>query len=783
MTQLEIDIRALEASLSTLDATIALLGNNVPVAIQQQRQELVSKLTQKRAQLAAQQHETVYEHLSRITGYSPALKSCIEETVDKLLQTNISNATDPGLLLGKIQCGKTRAFVGVMGLAFDKGVDVCVVLTKSNHGLVEQTFTRMEYEFRDYLSNINMNQSCVIGVHKIENGMHFTSAQINNQKNIFVVYKNVTRLNYLIRLFSNTEFKNKKVLIIDDEADFVSRAFYQRNNNIEVGRIALLIDKFTHIPALCRYLQVTATPYSLFLQPDHSMQVNNGVVEPFRPRFTTLVPIHEDYIGGKHYFVKSQNAASMYSYLKHIVSDECIEHLLNKNKDARVYKKAYSTIIFSTLRDSLMTYFVASAVRQLQEEKLKNQRYNSSFFMHVSVAKDDHEYEKLVVDTILNNWQTDIMTSNGAGLGTLFQSAYADLQNSNNAGNQMSEISIYMPTQQEVWTRVVDIFTQGSYNVNIVNSSTKGNLLGKDGQLKLTSPLNLFIGGFELDRGITIDHMLGFFYGRNPQNKQTDAVLQHHRMYGNRSKEDMAVTRLHTTYNLYETMKWIDNMDHQLREIFLNAMKNPSVPMPPIAIEYSRDLGVRPCGKNKLLISDLESFDSFKRFTPSGQQTDCASKITPIINGIDQLLQNTVGYQVGKPFLLDKMHAYQILKNIRSTYIYNRPTDRNAGMEWDENLMIAAIEKYIPQDGKVWCYVATNRNMSRIRQNGNFVDAPEDGNTDTPVALQYTQGMQSRPFLMLIKENGLNSQGWRNASFYWPVLRLPQNIEPCVFCK
>lgn len=104
-------------------------------------------------------------------------------------------------------------------------------------------------------------------------------------------------------------------------------------------------------------------------------------------------------------------------------------------------------------------------------------------------------------------------------------------------------------------------------------------------------------------------------------------------------------------------------------------------------------------------------------------------------------------------------------------------------MEWDEDLMIAAIEKYIPQDDKVWCYVVTNRNMSRVRQNGNFVDAPEDGNTDTPVARQFTQGHHARPFLMLIRENGLKNQGWRDAPFYWPALRLPQNIESCIYCK
>ena len=788
MTQLEIDIQVLEGTIKLLDETIAKSGTNVSPVIIQQRDDYKQKLAIKKQQLDAQNKETIYEHLSRIVGYSKELKACIEETVDKLLVTNISNASDPGLLLGKIQCGKTRAFVGVMGLAFDKGIDVCVVLTKSDDGLVEQTTARMEYEFRDYLSAVHMGQT-VIGVHKTDKGMHFSPTQINNQKNIFITYKNTTRLNYLINLFKKTDFKNKKVLIIDDEADFVSRAFYQKNSNIDVGKIALLIDEFAQIPDFCRYLQVTATPYSLFLQPDHTVQVNNGSVEPFRPRFVTLVPIHENYVGGKHYFIKSQNSASMYSYLKHIVKEECIERLLDKNKHAKVYKNAQSTPVYEDLRKALMSYFVASAIRQIQEETLKQQRYNSSYFMHISTATKDHRFEKLVVDNILSAWTNEVTANKGQGLLADFDIAYTDMLASNCAGNQLGEISIFMPSHDDVWKRFLKIFEDGAYIVQIVNSETKGDLLGKDGQLKLTSPLNIFIGGFKLDRGITIDHMLGFMYGRNPQTKQTDAVLQHHRMYGNRSKEDMAVTRLHTTQRLYDIMEWIDNMDHQLRETFIKAMKNPGAPMPMVAIQFDRQLGIKPCGTNKLLISDLESFDSFKRFTPSGFQTASPSKIKPIIDGIDNFLKNETGYQVGTPFLIRKDHAYQIIKNIRSTFIYDRPIDNNAGLEWDEDVMIAAIEKYTPQDGMIWCYVKTNLNMSRVRQNGNFVDAPEDGNTDTPVAQRYTLAQPSRPFLMLFRENGLENivngvnKGWRNAPFYWPSLRLPQNIESCVYCK
>ena len=779
MTQLEIKIKALEASLSTLDNTIALLGNNVPVAIQQQRQDIANELAQKRTQLAAQNQETVYEHLSRIVGYSPELKGTIEETVDKLLDNTISNADEPGLLLGKIQCGKTRTFVGCMALAFDRGIDVCVVMTKSDNGLVEQTRARMEYEFRDYQSSQNSNNP-VIKVTLLDKAKSFTPYEINSQKHIFVFHKNTARLQALIKLFRTTDFKNKKVLIIDDEADFVSRTYYTKNSNVTIGEVGKKIGDFIHTCSYCRYLEVTATPYSLFLQPDETIQLSNGVADVFRPRFTTIVPIHKDYIGGKQYFYLSKNSASMYSYLYYDISQSCMDHLIIKPKQRIPYNSLLTAPVYTDLRYALFSYFVGSAIRQLQENG--GQYYQTSFFMHVAIETKNHQLQERIVNGILTGWAGMIASGNLAYIPALFDSIYDDFYNSNKAGNTNGEISIALPNKIDVMNRVLEIFKQTQYSVQVINTGNKAQL-GSDGQLVLTNPLNIFIGGFKLDRGITISHMIGFFYGRNPKTMQADSVLQHHRMYGNRSKEDMAVTRLYTTQSIYQNMEWIDNMDHELREIFVKASSRTTGGAPMVTIKYDSKKGIKPCGNSKIKLSNLESFSSFKRFTPFGQQTDCATAIKPIIDGIDLLLQNTQGYKVRQPFLLDKMHAYHIIKNIRCTYIYNRAIDNNAGMEWDEDLMIAAIEKYIPQDGKVWCYVATNRNMSRERQNGNFVDAPEDGNTDTPIASQFTQGPQSRPFLMLIRENGLKSHGWRDAPFYWPVLRLPQNIESCIYCK
>src|SRR5690606_35412482 len=111
-----------------------------------------------------------------------------------------------------------------------------------------------------------------------------------------------------------------------------------------------------------------------------------------------------------------------------------------------------------------------------------------------------------------------------------------------------------IPLLDEVVAQVKLALENTYVGITVVNSENQvAELLGEDGQLRLDNPFNIFIGGQRLDRGITIDHLIGFYYGRNPQTFQMDTVLQHSRMYGSRSKNDLAVTRFYTPYRVYES--------------------------------------------------------------------------------------------------------------------------------------------------------------------------------------------------------------------------------------
>ena len=74
----------------------------------------------------SQEVELFYDQLASKRGDSPELRAKVEEVLEKL-QKEATSTRRPGILLGKVQSGKTAAYLGVIARAFDKGFDVAVI--------------------------------------------------------------------------------------------------------------------------------------------------------------------------------------------------------------------------------------------------------------------------------------------------------------------------------------------------------------------------------------------------------------------------------------------------------------------------------------------------------------------------------------------------------------------------------------------------------------------------------------------------------------------------------
>ena len=61
--------------------------------------------------------------------YSVELKGKIEEAGRLCLDNLQSNVFSPIMMMGNIQSGKTRAFIGLMSLCFDNDFDMTIILS------------------------------------------------------------------------------------------------------------------------------------------------------------------------------------------------------------------------------------------------------------------------------------------------------------------------------------------------------------------------------------------------------------------------------------------------------------------------------------------------------------------------------------------------------------------------------------------------------------------------------------------------------------------------------
>ncbi len=666
-------------------------------------------------------------------------------------------------------------------------------MTKGTNALVDQTVKRMKYDFRECKRDALPKIFPTVSIYDImKKRVPLRKSLINGEKNVYIAKKQDENMQILLDVFLNSELREKNILIIDDEADFVSRAFMKKKSDVKEGVIASQIDKLIEGLPNCRYLQVTATPYSLYLQPDNYVDVSNGRVVPFRPRFTALVPIHDKYVGSKQYFVESQDDQSMYSSLYHEVAPDCIACLTTDKKvhghfikRGILVKNVENSPKIKDLRWSVMHYFVASAIREIQEENLGHDSYHTSYVMHVGTDKLDHAWEADLIETLLNSWADSLATpgANVQGFNELFDEIYGNLEGSISLGRLHAPASsdediLAIPDKDVVYTRVVELIQNEEYNVQLVNSDQNvQSLLDDNGQLELTHKLNLFIGAFVLDRGITINHLLGFFYGREPQTKQQATVLQHCRMYGNRSLNDMAVTRLYSQRTLYNVLKKVNEMDDMMRERFAATINNPKADPSIEFVICDKSNGIIPCNMNSVALSKGVVWKAGKFVLPSGQQT---------INSVARLreLVRQIGlYFAGKTervcFEIDAKDAIAMVNLAKEQFVYSSKYE-NKDCEWDGLDMITLIDRLKDSNGKILVYTRTGCNTSRVRSDGNgFIDAPLDGQVESP----YIKSLAiEKPVLAMQLNKGEKKQGWLGEPFYWPVLCLPQSMDSIMYC-
>jgi hypothetical protein len=120
--------------------------------------------------------------------------------------------------------------------------------------------------------------------------------------------------------------------------------------------------------------------------------------------------------------------------------------------------------------------------------------------------------------------------------------------------------------------------------------------------------------------------------------------------------------------------------------------------------------------------------------------------------------------------------AVSLLQLISDSY------EENEDYFWDIKAMVGILERCcspLEEPYKLYGIILKERNMSRRQSDGTFSDAP-DGGYASSVAKSIAI---DRPCIILTRQNGNESEGWKGHAFWWPVIVTPKNTQIAIFAS
>jgi hypothetical protein len=703
-----------------------------------------------------------YSRLRESRQDDEQLAACIDRVVKQLEDTS-TTGDRPGMLLGKIQSGKTRAFVGVIARAFDRGFEIAVVFTKGTKTLSAQTVARLANDFREFIDEDE------VLVFDIMNQPGKLTKSEQRRKLVIIAKKQAKNLERILQFFDSDypDLKGRKVLIVDDEADLASVRFVRKKDTeeLEQGKIAEQLDAMRRLLGGVAYLQVTATPYSLYLQPESYGAGGDEeyVFKPKRPAFTELLSIHTGYVGGDDYFAPSLEGDPRSFLFVPVPREE--QDALRRPDQRRIRKeRVLDSPNTTNLVRAIMTFVLAACLRRWQQEEAGEKKRKYAMVIHNDTQKAAHAWQDQIIE-----WIFDVATSAATDHQDLFRPifdvAFADLRRSIQADRGR------IPTSNEAFSMFIEALQGEDVVREKVNSDTQVlNLLDERAELRLRTPFNIFVGGSILDRGITIPNLIAFYYGRNPRTMQADTVLQHSRMYGNRDRRDLAVTRFYTSQDVYNRLFTINEFENALRSAFESGAHEQGV----VFIQSDTANRVRPCAPNKVLLSNVVAMRPAGLYLPTGFQTRTVREMAAAERELSKLIPNDIRNQ-SRFVEIDRGTAMHIISITEKTLDFE-----DDEFEW--NAMRGLLDYYSDVrdggDGKVLMLAETGRRLDRTKSGDKSGLSIIGGGA---IRSLVSDPRRSKPALILLQQEGSRELGWSGHRFWWPILAAPSNAEPCVF--
>ncbi|MDQ0919162.1 Z1 domain-containing protein [Paenibacillus sp. V4I5] len=426
-----------------------------------------------------------------------------------------SSKGNSGIVIGKVQSGKTSNFISLMALALDNNYDIMIVLGGNKINLLAQNTARVEQSFgesdRLVVLDTNRNKTLL-------NPATIRRFLDRGSKVIIMGLKHQKHINFIAELFEDNILKQVPTLIIDDEGDQASLNTQAFRNKISpvYGSIIKLKEKiFLHC-----FISVTATPQANILI---------DITDLLSPSFGVLVYPGDNYCGLLTFHGEDQD-----KYIKEIPDEE--PSLLDDEFP-------------STFFEALAVYFVGGSLRQYRGDHSAH-----SMLIHPSQKKYDHKIVIEKVTSVLDDWRT-MASIKVEGIEDInYQVLKRHLIN---ACSLLTNEGVNLPKFEDIEMFIMKNILDCS-PVHLYNSDEPAN--DNDKYYKF----NIYVGGNMIERGITIKGLAVTYITRRAKGiSNVDNTEQRARWFGYK-KEYLDVCRVYTTKVIKKDFESILEHDEDL---------------------------------------------------------------------------------------------------------------------------------------------------------------------------------------------------------------------------
>jgi hypothetical protein len=440
-----------------------------------------------------------------------------EKIFKKIEKFTLLKSSSVGLVVGKVQSGKTANIIGLSAHSFDRNVKMIVVFLSDQNPLYKQNIKRISSSF-DELDDFVIIDNSINGNITNFNKTNLNNFYEDNKKLIVCSLKHHKRIDDLISLVSSTKYSADLSIIIDDEGDDVSQNTKKGKYKLDPERSSTnksLVSLKNSLISNC-YLSVTATPQASILLQKY---------QDLAPSFANLIFPGDDYTGLNYFH------------------DESNSHLLEEIKDYDKFIEKNST------PESFYRAIAYYLIGAYERKSIEKNNFKHSMMIHSAkeIIKQGNIFNK--VDTLMQVLSSSIKEKsiNNNSYTAAFYSIFKIVfdQEKIRLGIKYN-VEDYFKLVLPIINQVKLILLNGQQEVDSLNEKIKY--------------FNYFIviGGDMLDRGLTIDGLAVSYFTRETKSgkSQADTMMQRARWFGYK-KNYIKYCKLYTTENnlrIYENL-------------------------------------------------------------------------------------------------------------------------------------------------------------------------------------------------------------------------------------